>query len=541
MKLSPNRQTEEQYRVLMECLPDCGIFLLDSQGIIQTWNSGIGQLMGYTAPEVLGSPYSIFNLPEADQNGPADRGLAMALQHGRFEQAGWQVRKDKSRFWASVVLTPVYDDEQHLAGFAVVIRALTGQMPVEKARLVSEDPETDLARLLATVIEKSPAGITIYEAVYDSHHQLVDFTLSVTNPANAVTSGLALEELVNHSLKTLFPQVEQNVFWQKLVACYETGQSQELSGHYTAYGLDIWIEGHFYKVGSEVLWVGLDVTQLKQAQLELEKQIISLQEAKQQVDIDLVRLRVAEREVSRALDREREMNKLKTEFINLVSHQFRNPLTSIFLKAEALKRLSERCSDRAFAHRIVEYVEQVGRDIHRLNKLVNEVLFNERMRLGQVEIHQSSLNLAEFCRTWIQQQRQHDPAYQRVDFDSRKAVVLVWADRILLEQVLENLLSNALKYSADSAKSIEVSLDETPEGWVLSVKDYGIGIPPEDMKYIAKSFYRASNTTHYPGTGLGLSLSDQLVSMHGGTLTIESEQGQYTLCRVCLPKPASGS
>ncbi|GAB3337942.1 hypothetical protein GCM10027299_49590 [Larkinella ripae] len=365
---------------------------------------------------------------------------------------------------------------------------------------------------------------------------------TLTNPANAATGSLKVEQLANHSLKELFTRAEETIFWRKLAACYYTSESQHLAGHFVAYWMDIWIDGTFYKLDEEVLWVALDVTQLKKAQVELEQQIMSLKEAKQQVEIDLVRIQVAEKEVGKALNTEREMNKLKSEFINLVSHQFRNPLTSIFLKAEALKRLSDGCSDPAFAHKVIEYSEQVGRDIHRLNKLINEVLYNERLRLGQVEIHQEQVDLVHLFQQLIHQQQHHDPAYQRVHFECKAETVMLWIDETLFEQVLENLISNALKYSEDSDQPVEVGLEETEDAWIIAVKDYGIGIPADDLKHVTQSFYRASNTKLYPGTGLGLNLSYRFTQMHGGELTIESEEGIYTLCKVSLPKhPKGGS
>jgi signal transduction histidine kinase len=102
-------------------------------------------------------------------------------------------------------------------------------------------------------------------------------------------------------------------------------------------------------------------------------------------------------------------------------------------------------------------------------------------------------------------------------------------------ETLETALAHALKYSAESQKPVEVTLVETPTERVVTVKDYGIGIPADALKHVTQSFYRASNTTHYQGTGLGLSLSHRLVSIQGEQLTIESKQNQYTLCSLSLP------
>ncbi|WP_138991639.1 PAS domain-containing sensor histidine kinase [Larkinella sp. C7] len=536
MKLSLHQQTEEQYRLFVENVLEYGIFLLDPQGLIQTWNEGAARTTGFSTQEVIGQTVSILDPPPEKGEAKFKEELERALQQGRFEHEGWQIKKGHDSFWANHIITPVYDHQHQLAGFVKIIHDLTRTKQYESAQQQKHQQE----RLLMMIVEKSPAGIALLEPTFNSQGQLTDFIYKLTNPANAATSAQTVEQQTKYSLKTQFAGIEGNLFWQKLIACYHSGHPQHLTGHYIAYGLDIWIDGTFYKLENEVLWICLDVSKQKQAQLEMEKQLSSLQEAKDQVDIDLVRIRLAEKEVGKALETERELNRLKTEFVNLVSHQFRNPLTSIYLKSEAMKRLSEGCHDRTFAQKVVAYSEQVGRDIHRLNKLISEVLFNERIRSGQVEIHQEQLEFVSYCRNLIHQQRQHDPSYERVNFVSGRETVFLWADPMLLEQILENLMSNALKYSADSDRAVEVKLEETPNGWIIAVKDYGIGIPAHELKHVNKSFYRATNTSLYPGTGLGLSLSHRFVKMHGGQLTIESEEGCYTLCTVRLPKSTLG-
>ena len=536
LELSISQQIEEQYRLLVESVQDYGIFLLDTAGYIQTWNPGAYRIKGYTSAEIIGQHFSVFYSQQEKDNGKPARQLENALKLGRYEEEGWRIRKDQSRFWANVIITPVYNQQGQLTGFSKVTRDLTQRQQYENILLTSERQKREQAQLLLTIINNSPAGITLFEPILNEEGQLIDFRFKQTNRANAAAAGRSVEELTGQSLKVQFPQSQSQQFWQRLVACYQTGMPQQLTENYTADGLSIWIDGAFVKQGEDVLWVFQDVSALKQAQVALEEQLESLQKAKQQVDIDLVRLKVAEQEVSRALDREREMNRLKSEFVNLVSHQFRTPMTSILLKAEALQRFSNRSSDPAFAKKVTDYAQQVGQDIHRLNRLISEVLINERVQSGQVSIRRQPLNLVEFCLNLINQQCQYETAYQRVNFQSAKKNIQVWADPILLEQVLENLMSNALKYSDDAKKPVEVLLAETPNECIVTVKDYGIGIPADDLKYVAKSFYRASNATHYPGTGLGLSLSYQLVKMHGGQLQIESQHNQYTVCTVSLPK-----
>ncbi|MGV3557494.1 PAS domain-containing sensor histidine kinase [Larkinella arboricola] len=535
LELTITQQIEEQYRLLVESVQDYGIFLLDRHGYIQTWNQGAYRIKGYSTHEILGKHFSLFYSQQEIINGKPARQLEIALRQGRHEEEGWRIRKDQSRFWANVIITPVYNQQGQHTGFSKVTRDLSQRKQYEDALRASEQQKHQQAQLLLTIIDHSPAGIALFEPILNAEGQPIDFKFKQTNRTNAAAIGQTVEELIGYSLQALFPPAQTRHFWQQLIACYQTGQPQQLTEHYTGDGLAMWIDGTFVKQGEDVLWVFQDVTPLKQAQLALEERLISLQQAKQQVDIDLVRLQVAEQEVSRALDREREMNTLKSEFVNLVSHQFRTPITSILLKAEALQRFSNRCQDPYFAQKVVEYCQQVGQDVHRLNKLISEVLINERMQSGQIQARRQPVNLVDFCQNLISQQGQYETAYQRVQFHGADPNMQVCVDPTLLEQVLENLISNALKYSAESQKPVEVLVEKTPTECVVTVKDYGIGIPTHELAHVSKSFYRASNATHYPGTGLGLSLSRRLVELHGGRLLIESRHNQYTVCTITLP------
>ncbi|MGA0556729.1 PAS domain-containing sensor histidine kinase [Larkinella sp. VNQ87] len=537
--MSIQQQMEEQYRLLVENAREYCVFLLDIPGTIQTWNPGGHRLLGYSSAEAIKKPVFDFYYTTASDRRSYSNKLTQAIEQGRFEEKTWLLRKNQSRFWAQITLTPIYEKDQ-LSGFGGVIHDLTEEKHYENRPQESHQREDHLVDLLSTLIEQSPVGISLFTPVFDEQGRVSDFLFKLTNPANAKTGGLAVEKLINQTLKTVFPQAGPDVFWQNLLACFQSGQPQTLNGHFTAFGLDIWIDGHFHKVGDDVLWIGLDVTELKKAKAQLESQLSNLQDAKEQVDVDIDRLKIAELEVNRALEKEREANQLKTEFINLVSHQFRTPMTSISLKAEALKRFSERSSDRVFARRVADYTEQVTRDIHRISKLITEVLFNDRIQSGQMEIRRKQLDLVEFCQHLIIQQRQLDPAYQRIVFTSNVPTLPVWVDPVLFEQVLENLMNNALKYSAESDKPVELTLSELDGEWRLYVLDHGIGIPADELKHVKKSFFRGSNTADYPGTGLGLSLSQRIVEMHGGKLTIESELGHYTRCTLTmLKKPQS--
>jgi PAS domain S-box-containing protein len=141
------RATEEHFRLLVESVRDYAIFLLDPQGRVASWNPGAERIKGYLAGEIIGRHFSTF-YPEDDvRSGKCEMELEVAAREGRFEDEGWRLRKDGTRFWANVIITPLRDDGQTLIGFAKVTRDLTErrQAEEERARLVAEQKAREVA------------------------------------------------------------------------------------------------------------------------------------------------------------------------------------------------------------------------------------------------------------------------------------------------------------------------------------------------------------------------------------------------------------
>ncbi|MGY4532614.1 PAS domain S-box-containing protein [Pseudomonas sp. TE3786] len=132
------KQSDRQFRILVEGVTDYALYMLDPTGVITNWNTGAQRIKGYTPQEIIGQHYSVFFGPEDVANGEPQRGLNRALAEGRFESQGWRIRKDGSRFWASVVVDPIRNDQGALIGFAKITRDITdtleAQRALEKAR-----------------------------------------------------------------------------------------------------------------------------------------------------------------------------------------------------------------------------------------------------------------------------------------------------------------------------------------------------------------------------------------------------------------------
>jgi len=141
------RQSEEQFRLLVEGVKDYAIFMLNPEGRVASWNAGAENIKGYQAQEIIGQHFSVFYPPEAIARGWPEYELEAAQQEGRFEDEGWRVRKDGSTFWANVVITPLYDRERQLRGFAKVTRDMTERKRIEALEASNAQKNQFLAML----------------------------------------------------------------------------------------------------------------------------------------------------------------------------------------------------------------------------------------------------------------------------------------------------------------------------------------------------------------------------------------------------------
>jgi signal transduction histidine kinase len=246
-------------------------------------------------------------------------------------------------------------------------------------------------------------------------------------------------------------------------------------------------------------------------------------------------LREAEERRSRAeaqaqLDRDRDLLRHdRIRFVDVMSHELRTPLNNINLAATMLARYNDRMDGAARAGHIREIQEAVSR----MTRLIDKVLLTSRLELRSWDLRADSFDPAEWSREFLDQN--FGEQKQRIRLKLEKLPPRVAMDQRVIEIAVQNLLSNALKYSPpDSPVDLEIGAAEP--GWItFLVRDTGIGIPQQDMPHIFDSFYRGSNVEGIPGTGLGLALVKSCVDLHSGTLSHASHPGGGTCISMSLP------
>lgn len=234
-----------------------------------------------------------------------------------------------------------------------------------------------------------------------------------------------------------------------------------------------------------------------------------------------------------ALAKEREANQMQRMFLINASHQIRTPLTIISSSTEVLAGYWDRLSPDSRAERLERITEQVKH----LAKMLDDISTIISSDSHSLAYNPCLLDLAAWCSSFVQRfQHDLDNRYS-VSFSADPDLGPVYADPSLLNTVLQNLLSNATKYSPEGSE-IRVRLQRDTDGVMLEVSDDGIGIPPHDQPHIFEPYYRGSNTEGVLGSGLGLKVVYEIVARSGGQLDVESEQGKGTTFRIWLPATA---
>jgi signal transduction histidine kinase len=234
-------------------------------------------------------------------------------------------------------------------------------------------------------------------------------------------------------------------------------------------------------------------------------------------------------------ERLRELDRLKDEFVSLVSHELRTPLTSIRGYIELLMD-DDETPDADMRRR---YLEIVDRNSERLLELVSDLLFLAQIEAGKLGIERSQVDLNRIVEECIE--TSSPVALSRgIELSAKiDRVARLEGDRARLAQVLDNLVSNGLKFTPSGGR-VEVRLSSENGAAMLEVEDSGVGIPADEQEHLFERFFRSSNATEnaIPGTGLGLTITKAIVERHGGRIEVESTENAGTTVRVQLPLAA---
>jgi PAS domain S-box-containing protein len=292
-----------------------------------------------------------------------------------------------------------------------------------------------------------------------------------------------------------------------------------------------------------------DITQRKQAEdalkrseeqlivyaAELEKKVELRTEALNntitKLEEEVAERKKAEEETKRALEKERELNELKTKFVSIASHEFRTPLSTVLSSAS----LIQQYKDRSEYEKQDRHITRIKSSVNHLTQILNDFLSLGKLEEGKVDVKLETFNMEVFLTEISEEVQSFLKDGQKVAVQCQPGLKDVESDQRILRNILFNLISNASKYS-EPGKPITIECKAKGNAIQFLIKDEGIGIPQEDQKHLFDRFFRASNAGNVQGTGLGLNIVKRYVDLLSGEISFTSEFGKGTTFQISIPQ-----
>ena len=237
-----------------------------------------------------------------------------------------------------------------------------------------------------------------------------------------------------------------------------------------------------------------------------------------------------EAKIQEALEKEKDLNSFKTNFISTASHQFRTPLASILSSSQMLKRYSTKWDEETKE----QYYERISQAIKGLAELMDDLLIVSKAEEGMYKIKRQLINVDEQMEIYINDVRNSNEENVQIEYKNYSSQNKFSTDIKLFQEIVNNLLTNAVKYNLNNEK-ILIETRTFENNLVLSVRDKGIGIPEKEQQYIFESFYRVKNGLELPGTGLGLNIVKRAVNLLKGNIELESKVNEGSSFIITLP------
>ena len=470
------RQSEERFRLIVDGVQDYAIFMLDPEGRIMSWNQGAQRLKGYTAAEAIGRHFSMFYPREAlEANWPATE-LQEAVRLGHFEDEGWRLRKDGTRFWANVVITALRGRDGTLRGFSKITRDLSERRLHEERMRQSEER-------MRLVLE----GIQ-------------DYAIFMLDPEGRVTSwNSGAKRITGYTEQEIVGQPVQRLYVAEDVAAGRPGEDlRQALMNRRFQGM-----GWRARKGGEPYWADTVITSLHDSEGRLR--------GFAQVMRDM-----SDRKRMESLEQQ---GRRLTEFLAMLAHELRNPLAPIRNAIAIMGTHQDLPREVAWSRDVIE--RQTGQ----LTRLVDDLLDVSRITRGKLRMQGEAIDLNVAVQRAIEGSRPLI-ASRGQEFHAELAPqpIAVHGDMTRLTQVVVNLLNNAAKYTPEGGR-VEVATRVDGEDGVVTVCDNGMGIPPHLLERVFDLFAQGDRTLDRSegGLGIGLTLARRIVALHGGSIVARSE------------------
>jgi PAS domain S-box-containing protein len=484
------QRAKEHVEAILSSSSDA-IILTYPDGTIQTTNPAFNRLFGYETNEIVGQ--SLLTLPTLDFLAPLQQALhhvANDSQSQRIEMSAGH--KLGTSFDADVMLAPIIGEGDETIGIVCSIRDITERKHVEEALRRSQ-------MQLQSLVDNTDA--VIYVKDLEGRYLL---------------GNRQLEKVFHISLQGMQGKTDYDLFPPEMAEAFHANDKVVIASGVSCEfeeiavqddGLHTYLTNKFPLVNSSgdvyaVCGISTDITAQK----------------------------LIETSLRGALEKERELNELKSRFVTMVSHEFRTPLAIIQSAGDLLKHYGDRMTE----DKKHDQIDEIHIQVKLLTAFLEDILAISRAASVGVDYKLTPVNLEQLCRDLIVETGLITDKYT-LAFSASGECGEVLMDAKLIRKAITNLLLNAVKYSPVGS-TIHLGLVSDDVQMTVQVTDTGIGIPKEDQKHLFEAFYRAKNVGNISGTGLGLAIVKHAVDIHGGTVQVESEEDVGTTFTMSLPR-----
>lgn len=480
------------------------VIITDAEEKIEWVNDAFIKRTGYALQEVIGQTIHILKGVNTDKS-TLERISTLLRAHKPATAELLNYTKNGTAFWANITANPVLDDSQKLIRCIVVETDVT-------AHKVYEQKITAIARELSDLIENANAIIFG-----------IDRNLYVNewNSSAVLATGYSKKEVIGKKIATLlFAESQREKLREMLQSVLDGGvlSLQEfpiLNKKGTRDILLISATPRRNEMGEIIglIAVGQDITELTHYRLSLEEK---------------VKERTHALEIS--LKKEKELAEMKSKFVSIASHEFRTPLASISVSADALRNYYRTMPDVDIQKKLLK----IGEQVNHMTSLLEDVLTLGKSEVGTIKVNHAEIDLKEFIAGLIEEVLASLKVKRDIQYSYTATHRLVEVDQKLMRNVVINLLTNALKFSPDH-EAVSMIVTGDIETLIIEVKDKGIGIKGEELSSVFEAFQRGTNVSVIEGTGLGLSILKKAVELMKGSIQVESKLKEGSCFTVKIP------